>query len=55
MYAAFGDVPETRILSPEEFGLMDDAVVQLRLAVYRVGTGELTIDEAIAGYGTFTK
>ena len=53
MYAAFGDVPEARILSPEEFGLTDDAVQQLRQAVYGVGTGELTIDNAIAGYGSF--
>ena len=55
MYAAFGDVPESRILSPEVIGLTDDAVIQLRQAVYRVATGELTIDEAIAGYGTFTQ
>ena len=55
MYAAFGAVPESRILSPEVFGLTDDAVIQLRQAVYRVGTGEMTIEEAIAGYGTFTQ
>jgi multiple sugar transport system substrate-binding protein len=55
MYAAFGDVPESRILSPEVIGLTDDATIQLRQAVYRVGTGEMSIDEAIAGYGTFTQ
>ncbi len=55
MYAAFGAVDESRILSPEEIGLTDDAVIQLRQAVYRFGTGELTIDEAVAGYGTFTQ
>jgi multiple sugar transport system substrate-binding protein len=55
MYAAFGAVPESRILSPEEMGLTDDAVIQLRQAVYRVATGELSIDEAIAGYGKFTQ
>lgn len=55
MYAAFGEVPESRILSPEEIGLTDDAVIQLRQAVYGVGTGTMTIDEAIAGYGTFTQ
>ena len=55
VYAAFGDVPESKILSPEVIGLTDDAVIQLRQAVYRVGTGEMTIDEAIAGYGTFTQ
>ena len=55
MYAALGTVPESRILSPEEFGLSDDAVIQLRLAGYLVGTGKITIDEAVAGYGTFTQ
>ena len=55
MYAAFGDVPESRVLSPEEMGLTDDAVYQLRQAVYAVGTGEMTIDEAIAAYGTFAQ
>ncbi|MBQ6583374.1 MAG: carbohydrate ABC transporter substrate-binding protein [Mogibacterium sp.] len=55
MYAAFGEVPESRILSPEVFGLTDDAVIQLRMAVYGVGTGKMTIDEAIAAYGTYAK
>lgn len=55
MYAAFGNVPESRILSPEEIGLTDDAVIQMRQAVYLVGTGEMTIDEAVKAYGTFTK
>ena len=55
MYAAFGDVLQERILSPEVIGLTDDAVIQLRMAVYAVGTGEMTIDEAVAAYGSFSK
>ncbi len=55
MYAAFGNVPESRILSPEVIGLTDDAVIQLRQSGFQVGTGAITIDEAIAGYGTFTQ
>ena len=55
MYAAFGAVPESRILSPEVIGLTDDAVLQLRQAVYEVGTGAKTIDEAVAAYGTFAQ
>ena len=55
MYAAFGSIPESRIISPEVLGLTDDAVIQLRLAAYGVGTGTMTIDEAIAGFGTYTK
>ena len=53
MYAAFGEVPESRILSPEVIGLTDDAVIQLRQAAYCVGTGKMTVDEAIAAFGTF--
>ena len=30
MYAAFGELPESRILSPELIGLTDDAVIQMR-------------------------
>ncbi|MBR4760656.1 MAG: extracellular solute-binding protein, partial [Lachnospiraceae bacterium] len=55
MYAAFEAVPQNRILSPEEFGLTDDAVVQLRQAIYGVATGTMTIDEAVAGYGSLSK
>ena len=55
VYAAFGDVDESRILSPEVIGLTDDAVIQVRQAVYGVATGAMTIDEAVAGYGTFTQ
>ena len=55
MYAAFGNIPESRILSPEVIGLTDDAVIQMRQAVYLVGKGEMTIDEAVAAYGTFTQ
>ena len=55
MYAAFGKIPESRILSPELIGLTDDAVFQMRQAVYLVGRGEMTIDEAVAAYGTFTQ
>lgn len=53
MYAAFGAIPENRILSQEELGLAEDAVKQFRKAVFAVGTGEMTIDEAVAAYGTF--
>ena len=35
--------------------MTDDAVIQLRQAVYGVGTGAMTIDEAIAGFGTYTQ
>ena len=52
MYAAFGNIPESRILSPEVFGLTEDATIQVRMAVYGFVTGKLTIDEAVAAYGS---
>ena len=55
MYSSFGSIPESRVLSPELFGLTDDAVIQFRQANYGVGTGAMTIDEAIAGFGSFTQ
>ena len=54
-FSAFGEVPESRILSPEEFGLTDDAVIQFRMAAFGVGKGAMTIEEAIAGYGTYAE
>ena len=53
MYAAFGEVPESRVLSPEVIGLTDDAVFQFRMAVYGVGMGTMTVDKAIADFGTY--
>ena len=55
MYAAFGDVTESGILSPEETGLTDDALIQFRQALFKVGRGEMSVDEAIAAYGTFVQ
>jgi len=53
VYASLGDVPESMILSPEALGIADDVSVQLRVALYKVAVGELTVDEAIHLYGTF--
>ena len=55
MYSAFGNISEDRVLSPEVIGLTDDAVQQFRQAVYGVGTGAMTIDESVDGFGSFTQ
>ena len=34
---------------------MEDAVIQFRMAVYGVATKEMTVDEAAAGYGSFSQ
>ena len=53
VYAAFGKVPAERTFSPEGLGVKDPLAKQIRIASYKVGRGELTVDQAIANYGKF--
>ena len=52
VYASFGKIPADRTFSPEALGIKDPLVKQLRIASYRVGRGDLTVDEAVAQYGS---
>ena len=54
LYAPFSKVAPDRIISTREAGLSDDVTIQFRVAAYKVANGEASIDEAIAGYGTYT-
>ncbi len=54
MYAPFSKVDSSRIISTHEVGLSDDATIQYRVAAYKVANGESSIDEAVAGFGTYT-
>ncbi len=53
MYAPFASVPASRTFSPEVIGIKDPLAEQIRVASYKVGKGELTIDEAVSQYGSF--
>lgn len=53
VYAPFGQVPAERILSPEAIGITDALAAQIRNAAYQVGTGKITVDEAVGKYGSF--
>ncbi|MBR3296565.1 MAG: carbohydrate ABC transporter substrate-binding protein [Firmicutes bacterium] len=53
VYAPFGQVPSDRIISPEMLGILDTVAVQTRAAAFLVGTGEITVDEAVKMYGQF--
>ncbi len=52
IYSALADIPADRSFSDKETGLLDPAVRQFRAAIYAVGNGTMTVDEAIAGYGS---
>ena len=53
IYAAFSKIPAERTFCPESLGIKDPLAKQIRIASFKVGRGELTIDEAIANYGSF--
>ncbi|MBO4898110.1 MAG: carbohydrate ABC transporter substrate-binding protein [Clostridia bacterium] len=52
VYAPVADTAPELIISPAELGIEDTLAVQIRLASFKVGTGEMTIDEAVAAYGS---
>lgn len=53
VYAPFSKVPTDHIISPEVLGILDPLTVQTRIASFEVGKGEITVDEAVAKYGSF--
>ena len=53
VYAPFASIPTERTISPEALGVKDPLSVQIRIASYQVGKGDITIDQAIAKYGSF--
>ncbi len=55
VYEPFGRVPAERVLSPEMIGITDPLAVQVRNTAFLVGTGALTIDEAVSRYGSLTQ
>ena len=53
VYAPFGQVPSEHTISPEVLGITDPLTVQISFAAFKVGKGEITVDEAVSMYGTF--
>ncbi len=51
LYSALADIPADRSFSDKETGLLDPAVRQFRAAIYAVGNGSMTVNEAVASYG----
>ena len=52
IYSSLAKIPDDRSFSDKETGLLDPAVRQFRAAIYAVGNGDMTVDEAVASYGT---
>ncbi|MBQ9009973.1 MAG: carbohydrate ABC transporter substrate-binding protein [Clostridia bacterium] len=52
VYAPFGKIPESRIISEEGINLKDNVVVQLRKALYAVALEGISVDEAVRDFTT---
>lgn len=52
VYSSYGYFDEDHTIYPYDLGLKDDAIKQMRFAAHAVGNGLMTIDEAVAAYGT---
>ena len=52
IYAAFGELPQDHIINLVELGLADAPDVQVRIAGWQVSNGLMTVDEAVAAFGS---
>ena len=51
IYAPFGDVTPEYTYSPEGLGITGTVKAQIRKLAFKVATGAMTVDEAVAAYG----
>ena len=55
VYAPFSQVSADHTIFPEALGILDPLTVQIRIAAFHVGKGDITVDDAVAMYGSFEK
>lgn len=52
IYGSLADFPEERTINFNDVSMLDTTVKQFRAAAYGVVNGQMTVDEAVAAYGT---
>ena len=52
VYAAFGGMDASRVINMSELGLAETPDAQVRKAGWQVSNGTMTVDEAVAAFGT---
>jgi len=55
IYSSLNDTPKERMINSTDADLNDNAVKQFRYAAHNVLVGDMTVDEAIAAFGTLEK
>ena len=51
IYSSFGDVKEDKVVYRQNLGLIDDPVVEMRIASWAVANKLMTVDEAVDAFG----
>ena len=51
VYSSLADIPEKRSFSFKQTGTNDQVTKEFREAAYKVGNGEMSVDEAVANFG----
>ena len=54
IYASFGALSGGHVIYQSDVGLEDEPDKQMRRAGTRICDGSMTVDEAVAAFGTFT-
>ncbi len=52
VYSSLSGFPQDRTINFNDTEILDTAVKEFRAAAYAVVNGEMTVDEAVAAYGT---
>ena len=52
IYSSLGETPQDHMICSTEANINDNAVKQFRYAAHHVMMGDMTVDEAIAAYGS---
>ncbi len=55
VYSSLGDTPKDHMLCSAEADINDNAVKQFRYAAHHVLVGDMTVDEAVAAYGSLSE
>ena len=54
VYSSLSGLPKERTINFNDTEILDTAVKEFRAAAYAVVNGEMTVDEAVAAYGTIS-
>ena len=55
VYAAFGQMDDSRWVYEQDVPILDAPIIQSRVAAYEIVNGRMSVDDAVAGFGSFVE